>query len=78
MVGEVVKKTASAYIIKVMDGIYVPMSSRGIKEITEQEYRNGLANNVCSGMDDRQRKINNQLDELNKRTGFDWHKLFKH
>lgn len=76
MVGEVVRKTATAYIIKVIDGIYVPMSPNGIKEISEQEYQEGLKNNVCSGMDERQQRINNQLDEFNKRIGFDWHKLF--
>lgn len=76
MVGEVIRRTANAYIIKVIEGIYVPMSPNGVKEISEQEYQAGLKNNVCGGMDERQQRINNQLDEFNKRTGFDWHKIF--
>jgi len=77
MVGEVVKQTSNAYVIKILDGIYVPMSPRGIKTITAQEYQAGLKNNVCSGMDERQRSINSRLDDFNERTGYDWHKFFK-
>ena len=35
MVGELVKRTPSAYIVKIMDGIYVPMTKNGIEEILE-------------------------------------------
>ena len=38
MVGKVVKITPRAYIIKISDGIYVPMTKKGIKEITEKEF----------------------------------------
>ena len=75
MVGELVKRTPSAYIIKIMDGIYVPMTERGIKEISYEEFIAGQANNACSGMDERQQRINNQLDALNAQTGHDWQKL---
>lgn len=75
MVGELVKRTPSAYIIKIKDGIYVPMTAKGIKEISYEEFIAGQANNVCSGMDERQQRINNQLDSFNAQTGCDWQKL---
>lgn len=75
MVGELVKRTPSAYIIKIKDGIYVPMTAKGIKEITYEEYVAGLPNNVCTGMDKRQQHINNSLDEFNIRTMFNWQGL---
>ena len=58
MVGEVVKRTPRAYIIKISDDIYVPMTPKGIKEITYNEYVSNRHNNVCSGMDTRQKDIN--------------------
>lgn len=64
MVGEVVKVTPRAYIVKIKEGIYVPMTKNGIKEITYNEYVVGKDNNVCSGMDDRQKRINNGHDSL--------------
>lgn len=75
MVGEVVKRTPSAYIVKIMDGIYVPMTRNGIAEISYNEYQAGLANNVCEGMDDRQRRINDGVDDFNSLTGYDWQRL---
>lgn len=57
MVGEVVKRTPSAYILKIKEGIYVPMTPNGIKEISYDEYIAGQANNVCNGMDERQKKL---------------------
>lgn len=75
MVGEVVKRTPSAYIVKIMDGIYVPMTRNGIAEISYNEYQAGLANNVCEGMDDRQRRINEGVDDFNSMTGYDWQRL---
>ena len=39
MVGELVKRTPSAYIVKIMDGVYVPMTRRGIREISYEEYK---------------------------------------
>lgn len=62
MVGEVVKRTPRAYIIKIADGIYVPMTKNGIKEITYNEYVANKNNNVCSGMDSRQKSINEGAD----------------
>lgn len=63
MVGEVVD-TSGELVLKIMDGVYVPMSSRGIIEITYDEYKKGQVNNVCVGMDERQRRINHQMDAL--------------
>ena len=51
-------------VLKILDGIYVPISSRGIVEITYDEYESGRVNNVCTGMDARQRRINEQADAL--------------
>ncbi len=75
MVGELVKRTPSAYIIKIMDGIYVPMTRRGIKEISYEEFIAGQVNNVCSGMDEKQQRINNEVDSFNAQTGYDWQRL---
>lgn len=75
MVGEVVKRTPSAYIVKIMDGIYVPMTRRGIEEIEYDEFIAGQNSNVCSGMDERQRRINSQVDGINTQTGYNWQHL---
>ena len=61
MVGEVVKVTPRAYIVKIKDGIYVPMAKTGIREIAYNEYVAGKDKNVCSGMDNRQQKIQNRF-----------------
>ena len=58
-----------------MDGIYVPMTRRGIKEISYDEYKAGLANNVCSGMDAKQTHINQECDDRMEACGFNWQKL---
>ena len=44
MVGELVKRTPSAYIVKIMDGIYVPMTRNGIEEISSKDYEAGVKN----------------------------------
>lgn len=75
MVGEVVKRTPSAYIVKIMDGIYVPMTRRGIEEIEYDEFIAGQNSNVCSGMDERQRRINSQVDSINAQIGYNWQHL---
>lgn len=72
MVGEVRKITPRAYIVKIMEGIYVPMTKNGIKEITYNEYLAGLKNNNCSGMDERQKRIN---DGDNSMVGDSWKHL---
>lgn len=64
MVGELVTKTPSAYIIKIAEGIYVPMTREGIKEISFEEYLESLGNNKCSGMDDKQKRINDSVDRF--------------
>lgn len=75
MVGELVKRTPSAYIIKIMDGIYVPMTRRGIKEISYEEFVAGQANNICSGMDEKQQRINNEVNSFNAQTDYNWQRL---
>lgn len=75
MVGELVKRTPSAYIVKIMDGIYVPMTRKGIEEISYEEYKVGLANNVCSGMDAQQTHINQEFDDFMDDLGINWQKL---
>ena len=75
MVGEVVKRTPSAYIVKIMDGLYVPMTRRGIEEIEYDEFIAGQNNNVCSGMDERQKRINSQVDSFNAQTAYNWQHL---
>lgn len=75
MVGEVVRRTPSAYIVKIMDGIYVPMTRNGIQEIEYDEFLAGQKNNVCSGMNQRQKRINRQLDDVNNLTGYNWQHL---
>ena len=55
----------SVLVIRIMDGIYVPMSRIGVVEITKKEYESGLVNNICVGMDDRQRRISDAEEEFN-------------
>ena len=64
MVGEVVKITPRAYIVKIKDGIYVPITKRGIKEITREDYLDNKCKNVCRGMGERQQRINSGIDSL--------------
>lgn len=64
MVGEVVKITPRAYIVKIKDGIYIPMTKNGIKEISREEYLANKDRNVCVGMDERQQRINSGTDTL--------------
>lgn len=75
MVGELVKRTPSAYIIKIMNGIYVPMTRKGIKEISYEEYKAGLVNNTCSGMDSTQTRINNDFENYQSSLGVNWQAL---
>lgn len=75
MVGELVKRTPSAYIIKILDGIYVPMTKKGIREISYEEYKAGLVNNTCSGMNSNQARINKEIEDLQYLLGFNWQAL---
>lgn len=71
MVGEVMKVISRAYIVKIKDGIYVPMTKRGIKEITKEEFIANRDKNVYTGMNERQKRINYGVntfnDKVNKR-----------
>lgn len=64
MVGELVKRTPMAYIVKIMDGIYVPMTRKGIEEISSKDYEAGVKNNLCCGMDERQKKNKRRFGHL--------------
>ena len=78
MVGEVVKVTPRAYIVKIKDGIYIPMTKKGIREISYDEYLAGKDNNILEGrpwwmgMDERQKRINDVTDSL---VGDSWQHL---
>lgn len=61
MVGEILTVNGCT-VLKVLEGIYVRMTPNGIQEITQQEYEREKVKNVCTGMDERQKRINNQLD----------------
>ena len=61
MVGEVIVVNGR-YVLKINEDIYVPMSGQGIVEISEAEYLAGKKNNVFTGMDERQQKINDGVD----------------
>lgn len=52
-------------ILKISNGIYVPMSNHGIKIISQQEYEAKINTvSLDMGMDDRQKVINNQYDSF--------------
>lgn len=61
MVGEVML-VRGFNVLKIMEGIYVPMSPLGIVEISADEFERGKVNNVCTGMDARQQNINDGID----------------
>ena len=63
MVGELLTINGCS-VLRIMDGVYVQMTENGYTEITYEDYKKGQVNNVCTGMDDRQRRINEQADEL--------------
>lgn len=63
MVGEILT-VDGVLVLKILEGVYVPMTYRGVTEITYEEYESGKINNVCVGMDARQRKINEHADAL--------------
>lgn len=53
-------------ILKIANGIYVPMSNHGIKIISQQEYEAKINTvSLDTGMDARQKAINNRYDSLN-------------
>jgi len=63
MVGELLTVNGKN-VLKILEGVYVPMTKAGFIEISYKEYEAEKINNVCSGMDERQKKINTQLDAL--------------
>ena len=65
LVGEIVYNLESQiYILKVNNTFYVPMSKKGIQVISESEYNNKKATHEIQGMDDRQKRINNEWSNL--------------
>ena len=72
MVGELVKVTPRAFIVKIMEGIYVPMAKSGLKEISYDEYVASRDNNSCGGMNERQLRINDGFDSI---VGESWNHL---
>lgn len=50
------------FILKIREQFYVPMTLKGIKFISEEEYNKRKNENVLKGMDDRQKKINKFWD----------------
>ena len=46
------------YILKINEKYYVPMTIKGIKFISESEYKSKRPQNKIQGMDDRQSRIN--------------------
>ena len=61
MVGEIIPiipNIATDFVLKILDGIYVPMTPQGIVEISSKEFEENKHNNVCVGMDARQQRIN--------------------
>lgn len=69
MVGEV-HDVNGVSVLKISDGIYVPMTLRGITEISREEYTSLLCNNAATGMNERQRRINDQYDSVVATEGY--------
>lgn len=69
MVGEI-HDVNGVSILKIMDGVYVPMLNRGFIEISFEEYKSQQGNNVASGMNERQRRINDQYDSTVASEGY--------
>jgi hypothetical protein len=66
LVAEIYCKLDSwGYILLINDKFYVPMTKRGVKIISEVDYDQKKANNKIKAMDQRQRNINNGLDNFN-------------
>jgi len=76
MVGELMLVNG-CNVLKITDDIYVQIRSAGIEEITEEEYKAGLKNNVITGLDDRQKRINEQVDVLLEKEDLMHGKRFK-
>lgn len=75
MVGELVKITPRAYVVKIEDGIYIPMSKKGIREITYEDYLSHKNDNINVGMNGHQKKINEETDSSLFNLGYSWKHL---
>lgn len=65
MVGEIITiLTPHIHILKIQDTIYVPMSPKGLKEISEIEFNQRIGNNHCGGMNERQQHINEDYNRF--------------
>ena len=51
------------------------MTRRGIEEIGYDEFVAGQCNNVCTGMDEKQKSINSQVDTIISMSGYNWQHL---
>lgn len=76
MVGELMLVNG-CHVLKITDDIYVHMSTDGIQEISENEYKAGVKNNVFTGQDERQKRINEQVDVLLEKEDLIHGKRFK-
>ena len=52
------KMDIDIYILRINEKFYVPMTIKGLKFISETEYKNKRPQNRIQGMDDRQSRIN--------------------
>ena len=80
MVGEIVEiYNPYTYILKIQDTIYVPISPKGFKKISETEFNRRVSNNSYTGMDEKQQRINREekpvLDENGNQVYYDSGKM---
>lgn len=75
MVGELVKITPRAYVVKISEGIYVPISKKGIREITYKEYSDHVNNNNGVDMNKSQLRSTEIMDSALSFMGYSWRHL---
>lgn len=65
LVGKIAYNMESTiYILIINELFYVPMSKKGIQFISEKEYSERISTQLITGMDERQKKINNNWDQF--------------
>lgn len=64
MVGEIMKVTPKAYIIKIVDDLYVPISKKGIREISKEEYFSKKDNDIYHQMIEYHQRYNDFLQSI--------------
>ena len=64
MVGEIIKVTPRAYIIKIIDGLYVPISKKGIREISKEDYLSKKDDNLYHQMLEYHQRYNVFLQSI--------------